>query len=97
VAIAFTTAIAFGLILYVTAFANDSAISTLGGTTSLLLLAVFAVVNIAVLMLRKDIQADGAHFETPTWLPWVGFVVPGSRTWRSWRPSPSRRASPAAP
>ncbi|MCW2521073.1 MAG: amino acid/polyamine/organocation transporter, superfamily [Mycobacterium sp.] len=85
VAIAFTTAIAFGLILYVTAFANDSAISTLGGTTSLLLLAVFAVVNIAVLVLRKDTQAgqgersDGkggrAHFKTPTWLPWVGFLA----------------------
>jgi amino acid transporter len=78
VAIAFTTAIAFGLILYVTAFANDSAISTLGGTTSLLLLAVFAVVNIAVLVLRKDIQADGAHFKTPTWLPWVGFLASAS-------------------
>jgi amino acid transporter len=75
VAIAFTTAIAFGLILYVTAIANDSAISTLGGTTSLLLLAVFAVVNIAVLVLRKDTQADGAHFKTPTWLPWVGFLA----------------------
>jgi basic amino acid/polyamine antiporter, APA family len=75
VAIVFTTAIAFGLILYVTAFANDSAISTLGGTTSLLLLAVFAVVNIAVLVLRKDVQANGEHFKTPTWLPWVGFVA----------------------
>ncbi len=75
VAILFTTAIAFGLILYVTAFANDKAISTLGGTTSLLLLAVFAVVNVAVLVLRKDVQADGAHFKTPTWLPVVGFVT----------------------
>jgi basic amino acid/polyamine antiporter, APA family len=75
VAIAFTTAIAFGLILYVTAFAGDSAISTLGGTTSLLLLAVFAVVNVAVLVLRKDVQAEGAHFKTPTWLPVVGFVA----------------------
>jgi amino acid transporter len=75
VAIVFTTSIAFGLILYVTAFAGDSAISTLGGTTSLLLLAVFAVVNVAVLVLRKDVQADGAHFKTPTWLPVVGFVA----------------------
>jgi amino acid transporter len=85
VAIAFTTTIAFGHILYVTAFAGDKAISTLGGTTSLLLLAVFAIVNIAVLVLRKDIQADqgersdgedgGRHFKTPTWLPWVGFVA----------------------
>jgi len=75
VAILFTTSIAFGLILYVTAFANDKAISLLGGTTSLLLLAVFAVVNVAVLVLRKDVQADGAHFKTPTWLPVVGFVA----------------------
>jgi len=85
VAIVFTTAIAFALILYVTAFANDEAISTLGGTTSLLLLAVFAVVNIAVLVLRKDVQGkqgersdgggNGDHFRTPTWLPWVGFVA----------------------
>ena len=75
VAIVFTTSIAFGLILYVTAFANDEAISTLGGTTSLLLLAVFAVVNVAVLVLRKDVQDGGAHFKTPTWLPVVGFVA----------------------
>jgi len=75
VAILFTTSIAFGLILYVTAFANEKAISLLGGTTSLLLLAVFAVVNVAVLVLRKDVQADGAHFKTPTWLPVVGFVA----------------------
>lgn len=75
VAILFTTAIAFGLILYVTAFANEEAISVLGGTTSLLLLAVFAVVNVAVLVLRKDIRAGGAHFRTPTWLPVVGFVA----------------------
>ena len=75
VAILFTTFIAFGLILYVTAFANEKAISVLGGTTSLLLLAVFAVVNVAVLVLRKDVQADGAHFKTPTWLPVVGFVT----------------------
>ena len=61
VAIIFTTTIAFGLIIYVTAFANDSAISVLGGTTSLLLLAVFAVVNVAVLVLRRDVQAAGGH------------------------------------
>jgi basic amino acid/polyamine antiporter, APA family len=75
VAILFTTTIAFGLIIYVTAFANDSAISVLGGTTSLLLLAVFAVVNVAVLVLRRDVQADGEHFKTPTWFPVLGFVA----------------------
>jgi hypothetical protein len=68
VAILFTTTIAFGLILYVTAFANEKAISVLGGTTSLLLLAVFAVVNVAVLVLRRDVQATGGHFTTPSWL-----------------------------
>jgi basic amino acid/polyamine antiporter, APA family len=75
VAIMFTTAIAFGLILYVTAFANEKAISVLGGTTSLLLLAVFAVVNVAVLVLRRDVQSGGRHFRTPTWLPVVGFLA----------------------
>ncbi len=63
VAILFTTASPFGLIIYVTAFANDKAISLLGGTTSLLLLAVFAVVNVAVLVLRRDVQADGRPFQ----------------------------------
>ena len=60
VAILFTTTIAFGLIFYVTAFANTTAIALLGGTTSLLLLAVFAMVNIAVLVLRRDVQRGSA-------------------------------------
>jgi basic amino acid/polyamine antiporter, APA family len=75
VAILFTTAIAFGLIFYVTAFANDKAISLLGGTTSLLLLAVFAVVNVAVLVLRRDVKQIGGNFKTPTVLPIVGFLT----------------------
>jgi basic amino acid/polyamine antiporter, APA family len=75
VAILFTTAIAFGLIIYVTAFANSNAIAILGGTTSLLLLAVFAVVNVAVLVLRRDVQAAGGHFRTPTALPVIGFFA----------------------
>ena len=75
VAILFTTAIAFGLIFYVTVFANSSAISLLGGTTSLLLLAVFAMVNIAVLVLRRDVQAAGGHFKTPTVLPVIGCIA----------------------
>ncbi len=74
-AIIFTTLIAFGLIIYVSTFASSSAISVLGGTTSLLLLAVFAVVNVAVLVLRRDVQEAGGHFTTPTALPVVGFLV----------------------
>ncbi len=73
-AILFTTTIAFGVILYVTAFANADAIAVLGDTTSLLLLAVFAVVNIAVLVLRRDDRDDDGrpHFRTPTALPVLG-------------------------
>jgi APA family basic amino acid/polyamine antiporter len=75
VAIVFTTLIAFGLIFYVTAFANSNAISVLGGTTSLLLLAVFTMVNIAVLVLRRDVQEAGGHFKTPTALPVIGILL----------------------
>jgi amino acid transporter len=75
VAIVFTTAIAFGPIFYVTAFANSSAISLLGGTTSLLLLAVFAMVNVAVLVLRRDVQEAGGHFKTPMALPVIGCLA----------------------
>ena len=75
IAIMFTTAIAIGLIFYVTAFANSKAISLLGGTTSLLLLAVFAVVNVAVLVLRRDVKAVGGNFKTPTVLPVIGCLT----------------------
>ncbi|CAN5615026.1 APC family permease [soil metagenome] len=75
VAIMFTTAIAFCLIFYVSGFASANAISLLGGTTSLLLLMVFAVVNVAVLVLRKDVQNQGNHFKTPTVLPIIGFLT----------------------
>ena len=67
--------IAFGLIFYVSAFASSNAISVLGGTTSLLLLAVFAMVNVAVLVLRRDVRAAGGHFKTPTALPVIGFLA----------------------
>ncbi|MGW0159612.1 APC family permease [Mycobacterium sp. NPDC003323] len=74
-AIAFTTLVAFGLIFYVSAVADDNAISILGGTTSLLLLMVFAMVNVAVLVLRRDVRATGGHFRTPTALPVIGFIA----------------------
>jgi amino acid transporter len=75
VAILFTTLIAFGLIIYVSTFASSNAIAVLGGTTSLLLLAVFAVVNVAVLALRRDVREAGGHFKTPTALPVIGFLA----------------------
>ncbi|MCO6383334.1 amino acid permease [Oceanicola sp. 502str15] len=65
IAILFTTALASGLIVFV------GAVPELGGTTALLLLAVFAVVNVAVLVLRSD-EVDHDHFTAPLGLPWLG-------------------------
>jgi amino acid transporter len=67
-AILFTTALAFGLITFV------GAVPALGGTTALLLLIVFTVVNVAVLVLRRD-RVDADHFRTPTVLPVVGALA----------------------
>jgi amino acid transporter len=72
VAIIFTTVIAFGLITVVTKQSGD-AISALGGTTALLLLGVFTIVNIAVLVLRKD-TINRKHFVSPTVLPIIGAI-----------------------
>ncbi len=73
VSILFTTALAFGLIVYVNSL-TENGISLLGGTTALLLLGVFAVVNVAVLVLRRD-PVDHDHFRAPTVLPVVGALA----------------------
>ena len=65
VAIAFTTLLAFGLITFV------GTVPALGGTTALLLLCVFTVVNVAVLVLRRD-RVEHRHFRSPTILPVLG-------------------------
>lgn len=67
-AILFTTVLAFGLVTFV------GAVPDLGGTTALLLLMVFAVVNVAVLVLRRR-PAEEGHFRTPTVLPVVGALA----------------------
>jgi amino acid transporter len=72
-AIIFTTVIAFGLIWVVTNVAGD-AIAALGGTTALLLLGVFTIVNVSVLVLRKDVK-DRPHFVAPTVLPVIGALA----------------------
>ena len=68
VAIIVTTLIAFGLIIYVVrANASEGGAKTvtdLGGTTALLLLCVFTVVNIALLVLRRQ-PVDHEHFRAP--------------------------------
>jgi len=65
VAIGFTTLLAIGLITFA------GGVKELGGTTALLLLGVFALVNVAVLVLRKD-KVGHKHFRTPTFLPVIG-------------------------
>ncbi|MVW79638.1 APC family permease [Bordetella sp. 02P26C-1] len=69
-AIVFTTILALALILLVSS-TNSKAISALGGTTALLLLGVFAFVNIAVLVLRRD-RVEHTHFKANTVLSVVG-------------------------
>src|SRR4051794_26711738 len=49
-------------------------LASLADTTVLLLLAVFVLVNVAVLVLRRD-PVDHPHFRAPTALPVVGVAV----------------------
>jgi APA family basic amino acid/polyamine antiporter len=67
VAIIFTTLVAFGLIWF-------ADLAALGGTTSFLLLCVFTIVNIAVLVLRRD-DVEHAHFHAPTPIPVIGAIA----------------------
>lgn len=73
-AILFTTAISFGLIIVVTKNSGGEVISALGGTTALLLLGVFTIVNVCVLVLRKD-RIDRRHFVAPTVMPVLGALL----------------------
>ncbi len=68
VAIIFTTVLALGLITLV------PSVSNLGTVTAFLLLAVFAVVNVACLVLRRD-PVDHEHFRAPTALPVLGALT----------------------
>jgi APA family basic amino acid/polyamine antiporter len=73
--IIFTTLISLGLIIYVTQTGDaDDVVTVLGGTTALLLLGVFTVVNVAVLVLRKD-PVEGPHFVAPTVIPILGAIA----------------------
>jgi APA family basic amino acid/polyamine antiporter len=67
VSILFTSVIAVVLVSFVP-------LAGLAGTTSLLLLAVFTLVNIACLVLRRD-TAEHEHFRAPTWSPWLGALL----------------------
>ncbi len=67
IAIVFTTLLAFALITFV------GEVPALGGTTALLLLCVFTIVNIVVLVLRRD-TVEHSHFRSPTILPVLGAI-----------------------
>lgn len=78
VSIVFTTTIALGLITYVV-LANGSesganTVSLLGGTTALLLLAVFTVVNFALIKVRTEVM-DHDHFRAPRVTPYLGALL----------------------
>ncbi len=80
VSILFTTAISFALITYVVrASASEdgaTSIALLGGTTALLLLCVFTIVNIALIVIRRRPTDDKhPHFTAPTVLPYVGAIT----------------------
>ncbi|MEV0124239.1 APC family permease [Streptomyces sp. NPDC050703] len=65
--IVFVSLLAVGLV-------STGEIEGLGDTTAFLLLCVFAVVNVAVLVLRRD-RVEHRHFRTPTALPVLGAVT----------------------
>ena len=69
-AIAFTTLVALVLIVVVSQLA-DSSVTALSGTTGLLLLCVFTVVNVAALVLRRD-DPHREAFRAPTLAPVLG-------------------------
>lgn len=66
VAIIFTSLLAIGLASY-------GGVENLGGTTALLLLCVFALVNTAVLVLRRH-KVEHQHYRAPTIFPVLGIV-----------------------
>ncbi|XVV04408.1 APC family permease [Actinosynnema sp. CA-248983] len=67
ISIVFTSGVAVILV-------STADIAKLGGTTALLLLVVFTIVNIAVLVLRKEKVAH-KHFRAPTWVPVLGAIT----------------------
>ncbi len=72
-AIAFTTLLALVLIVVVRTQSDTTVVGALSGTTSLLLLGVFTIVNICCLILRRDPTPEGA-FRAPTVIPVIGAV-----------------------
>jgi basic amino acid/polyamine antiporter, APA family len=73
--IAFSTLLALGLIWYVASRAESDIVLNLASTTALLLLAVFTVVNIACLVLRRDGRETRFRSPGPTPLLAAGLCL----------------------
>jgi APA family basic amino acid/polyamine antiporter len=72
-AIIFTTLLALGLIIYVT-LGETSIVEALSGTTALLLLCVFTIVNISCLVVRRRSDIT-PRFRAPTFVPVLGAIA----------------------
>lgn len=68
-AIVFTTILALGLIAYVTSDPDSNVVGNLSNVTAFLLLCVFAVVNVACVVLRKKDARAKVFFTSPGQLP----------------------------
>ena len=72
-AIIFSTVLALLLIIVVNRLSKNNVVGALSGTTGLLLLCVFAVVNVACLILKR--AADEVFFRAPVWVPVLGAAL----------------------
>jgi amino acid transporter len=72
--IAFTTLLALGLITVVTLDSDSSVVVALSGTTALLLLVVFTIVNVACLVARRR-SNETPSFRAPTVVPILGAIT----------------------
>jgi len=75
ISIVFTSLVALALII--TVGRNEDALSTLSSTTVVLLLSAFVIVNVSVLVLRRD-RVEHEHFTTPNVFPILGILVSGA-------------------
>lgn len=74
--IAFSTVLALGLIWYVTRDPDSNVVKNLSGTTAFLLLCVFAVVNVACMVLRgRRADTEKSFFTSPGPLPVVAAAL----------------------
>ncbi|WP_109506011.1 APC family permease [Nocardioides speluncae] len=75
VGILFSTLLALGLIYYLTRDPDSRIVTHLSGTTGLLLLCVFAVVNIACLVVRRVAPEATSAFRSPGLTPLVAAAL----------------------